>query len=101
MTPMPWDEYLRFLLKVEECNVEENYRIGRAANDADEEMYKATREGFAALQAMMPVILAAPDLLAALKFAANVMQHHEIDEWLAGEFAIITDAIAKAEGRGA
>jgi hypothetical protein len=45
------------------------------------------------------LIAAAPELLAALKFAANVIQHHEIDEWLAGEFEIITDAIAKAEGR--
>jgi hypothetical protein len=49
-------------------------------------------EGNAAL------LLAAPELLAALKKAVMVMQDYDIDEHLAGEFEVFTDAIAKAEG---
>jgi len=46
------------------------------------------------------LIAAAPELLAALKMAVRVMQDNDIDESMAGEFEIWTDAIAKAEGRG-
>ena len=42
---------------------------------------------------------AAPELLSALKLAVQVMQDKDIDEALAGEFEVFTDAIAKAEGR--
>lgn len=45
------------------------------------------------------VIAAAPELLAALKVAVEVMRDNCIDESMAGEFDIFTDAIAKAEGR--
>ena len=45
------------------------------------------------------LIAAAPDLLGALKVAVEVMKDHNIDEAMAGEFEVFTDAIAKAEGR--
>ncbi|NBW20498.1 MAG: hypothetical protein EBR82_72270 [Caulobacteraceae bacterium] len=57
------------------------------------------RKGITLDNAVMPLAAAAPELLAALKFAAEVLKHHDIDEWLSGEFKIITDAIAKAEGK--
>ena len=38
------------------------------------------------------------DLLAACELAARVLQDHDIDESMSGEFEIITDAIAKARG---
>ena len=43
-------------------------------------------------------IAAAPDLLAALKVAIQVMKDNDIDEALSGEFDQFEDAIAKAEG---
>lgn len=43
----------------------------------------------------------APDLLAALKLAVRVLKDNDIDEAMAGEFELLTDAIAKAEGRDA
>lgn len=46
------------------------------------------------------LMAAAPELLAALKKAVQVMQDNDIDESMAGEFEIFTDVIAKAEGRG-
>jgi hypothetical protein len=45
------------------------------------------------------LIAAAPDLLAALETAVRVMQDQNLDEALAGEFEIFTDAIAKAKGQ--
>jgi hypothetical protein len=45
------------------------------------------------------LIAAAPELLAALRTAVQVMQDNNLDEALAGEFDIFTDSIAKAEGR--
>ncbi len=45
------------------------------------------------------IMAAAPELLAALKLAVRVMQDNGIDESMAGEFDVFTDAIAKAEGR--
>jgi hypothetical protein len=45
------------------------------------------------------LIGAAPELLAALKLAAAAIRDNDLDESMAGEFEIITDAIAKAEGK--
>lgn len=45
------------------------------------------------------LIAAAPDLLVALKMAVSALEDNDIDESMAGEFEILTDAIAKAEGR--
>jgi hypothetical protein len=39
------------------------------------------------------------ELLAALKVAVEVMRDNGIDESMAGEFEVFTDAISKAEGR--
>lgn len=50
-------------------------------------------------QEMVNIVAAAPELLAALKMAAEYLKAANIDEAMAGEFEIITDAIAKAEGR--
>jgi len=44
------------------------------------------------------LIAAAAELLAALRMAVRVKQDNNLDEALAGEFDIFTDAIAKAEG---
>lgn len=44
------------------------------------------------------LIAAAPELLEALKLAIIVMQDNSIDESMAGEFEMFTDAIAKAKG---
>lgn len=95
MAAMTWDQYLRFLMEVEKENVEENYRIGRAANDLDEEMNADTRTGFSNLQAMMPTLLAAPELLRELKFAVSVLQDNHIARGVAAALA----AIRQAEGR--
>ena len=44
------------------------------------------------------LIAAAPELLEALKTAISIMQDYDIDEALAGEFDIFTDAWTKATG---
>jgi len=67
MAAMTWDRYLQFLMEVEEENIAEDYRAGRAMNAADEEMNRDVREGFDNLKAVLPTLLAAPDLLNALK----------------------------------
>jgi len=41
---------------------------------------------------------AAPSLLDALKLAVKVMQDNGIDESMAGEFEVFTDAMSKAQG---
>jgi hypothetical protein len=83
-------------MAIEAENVEENYRSGRAANDADEEMNKDTRDGFANLQAMMPTLMAAPELLELVRTARVIVES-------AGHMDLsvrMWNAIAKAEGRG-
>ena len=42
------------------------------------------------------LIAAAPELLEALTMAVSVIQDNNLDESMAGEFEILTDAIAKA-----
>ena len=42
------------------------------------------------------LIAAAPELLDALQLAARVLRDRDLDEYLAGEYQIIEDAIAKA-----
>ena len=44
------------------------------------------------------LISAAPDLLVALEIAVDQLRHHDIDESMAGEFEILTDAVDKAKG---
>ena len=44
------------------------------------------------------ILAAAPELLAALKKAVAVMRDNNLDESMAGEFELFTDAITKAEG---
>ncbi len=107
MAAMTWDQYLKFLMDVEKENVEENYRIGRGANDADEAMNGDTRDGFAALQEMMPTLLAAPELLAVLRDCTSELidlyeQLYPDDESDNDTTAVIDRAIAAiatAEGR--
>lgn len=44
------------------------------------------------------LIAAAPDLLLALEMAVRALRQHDIDEEMAGEFEVLTDAISKANG---
>lgn len=46
------------------------------------------------------LIAALPSLVRALKVAADVMRNNYLNESLASEFDIFTDAIDRAEGRG-
>ena len=96
MAAMTWDRYLKCLMAIEAENVEENYRSVRAANDADEEMNKDTRDGFANLQAMMPTLMAAPELLEACKY---LLANAEAEGWSGLMLSDARAAIAKAEGR--
>ena len=99
---MKWDEHLQFLVQLEAENIAEEYRPGRAMNDVDEEMNAEIRQSFQALQDKMPVLLAAPQLLAALKAHIpwkNAGQPEKPPQgWGIWQDAI--DAINKAEGRG-
>jgi len=103
MTAMTWDQYLQFLMEVEKENVDENYRVGRAANGADEELNRDTRIGFANLQAMMPTLLAAPDLLSALKMCKQALKNYIDSGYDEDEdheaYAAAVAALRKAEGR--
>ena len=44
------------------------------------------------------LIASAPDLYEALGMAMRVLRDNDIDESMAGEFEILTDALAKADG---
>jgi hypothetical protein len=80
-----------------EC-MEESYGAGRALNDADEEMNAKTRKDFAELRAMMPVLLAAPELLEVLERCNDRWDDaDEEDNPALGQ--AIRAAIAKATGR--
>lgn len=111
MTAMPWDEYLKFMVEVEKENVAENYRVGRAATGADEELNRDTRIGFEGLQSMMPTLLAAPEMLAALRSVRveigeldaddkgwRDMDAGEVDQILSGLWLKVDRAISNAEG---
>jgi hypothetical protein len=101
-----WARFLKQMMIVESECIEENYGEGRGLNDSDEENNAETRRDFASLQAMLPTLLAAPELLAACK-----QLHNCLSDWM--EIADSDDlrdsdseaiklsvaAIAKAEGR--
>lgn len=57
-----------------------------------------TTEAFDCTDDDARLIAAAPDLLDALKLARRALEDNDIDEMMAGEFEIITDAIVKATG---
>lgn len=100
-----WAQFLEHMVTVEGECMEESYGAGRALNDADEEINAKTRKDFAELRAMMPVLLAAPELLAALQDwvdlydAGQLVIEGEADE---GDDPIVgaaKAAIAKATGK--
>jgi hypothetical protein len=95
-----WASFLEHIVIVEGECVEENYGRGSGANDADEKMNAATRRNYASLKAMMPVLLAAPELLAALKemVMLRCLGGATADNDSATQRAVM--AINKAEGRG-
>jgi len=70
-----WAKFLNGMIEVERDCLEENYGEGRAQNEMDEENNAETRRDFASLQAMLPVLLAAPELLEALKEIAEDCEH--------------------------
>jgi hypothetical protein len=104
-----WARFLKQMMIIESECIEENYGEGRGLNDSDEENNAETRRDFASLQAMLPTLLAAPDLLAALRgcraWVVQDVEHYEDgggEEW-AGSVKLlkqINKAINKAEGRG-
>jgi hypothetical protein len=74
-----------------------NIRVNRLA---DEIAWRFGDDSTEQVEGNAALILAAPELLKALRHAVMVMEEYDIDEHLAGEFEIFTDAIAKAEGGG-
>jgi len=52
-------------------------------------------------QANANLIAAAPELLAALKMAVDLMENYDVDAAVGKQFRLLTDAIDKAEGRAA
>jgi hypothetical protein len=76
------------LVAADDLTLEVNYSGGSSC-----------RKGITLDNAVMPLVAAAPELLAALKLAAAAIRDNDLDESMAGEFEIITDAIAKAEGK--
>ena len=64
-----------------------------AAEQAQEEIAKASAAIKAAFAAQRAI-------LAALKMAVRALEDNDIDEAMAGEFEILTDAIAQAEAAG-
>jgi hypothetical protein len=89
------------MMIIEKEHIEENYREGRALNEVDEENNAETRRDFASLQAMLPVLLAAPELLAALKEVAEGCEHRLRKGKDSGDkntLNLCREAIKKAEG---
>lgn len=66
---MTWGELLDHMITVEGECMEENYGKGRALNDADEECNAGIRRAYASLLKVKPALMAAPELLAALREA--------------------------------
>ncbi len=98
MSRFDWKELLDHLIVVEGECMEENYGAGRAANDMDEECNAGIREAYAALVNVQPVLLAAPDLMEALRSALD--RWDDEDEGDAPSLgAAMRAALAKAEGR--
>jgi hypothetical protein len=64
-----WQRYLKSMVEIEEEHVAEDYRAGRGLNDTDEKDNAVIRREFAELKAAMPMILAAQQMLDALREA--------------------------------
>lgn len=103
---MKWQDLLDHLITVEGECMEENYGKGRALNEADEERNAGIRKGYAELLKVRSVLMAAPEMLAALYLAGNALDYAQaqvdserdavaIRSWRRD----VNRAIAKAEGR--
>lgn len=100
-----WAGFLKQMVIVEGECVEENCRKGRGACEMDEESNAKTRRDFASLEAKLPILLAAPELLSALKLLleesiAFMDDGGEWDGYRTKGMKAAKKAIAKAE-RGA
>jgi hypothetical protein len=104
MSEFNWKGLLDHLIIVEGECMEENYGEGRATNEMDEECNAGIRKAYAQLVAVQPVLLAAPELLEALRSAVAVLSGWECTSKLdAGDTQTVRlckAALAKAEGLG-
>jgi len=104
---MTWRDLLDHLITVEGECMEENYGKGRALNEADEECNAGIRQGYAELLKVRSVLMAAPELLEALRLArddlSDLLEAADLtDEGVADTTEVLNKviaAIAKAEGR--
>ena len=65
----PWQRYLKSMIEIEEEHVAEDYREGRGVNATDERDNAVIRREFAALKEQLPLLLAAGEMLDALREA--------------------------------
>ena len=93
-TPGPWEHF----------PPEGNYKLRSGGHIDGNGTHKVPvceigwQDNTATSEANAHLITASPELLKALQTAVHVMQDNNIDEAMAGEFEIFTDAIAKATG---
>lgn len=72
---MRWQDLLDHLIIVEGECMEENYGVGRGLNESDEECHAGIRKGYAELLKVRNILMAAPELLKALKVAADAIDY--------------------------
>lgn len=72
---MRWQDLLDHLITVEGECMEENYGAGRALNESDEECNTGIRQGYAELLKVRSILMAAPEMLAALRLADNALDY--------------------------
>jgi|LakMenEpi03Aug12_release.lakeMendotaPanAssembly.Ray.scaffolds.fasta_scaffold198479_3 hypothetical protein len=102
MSKLDWKGLLDHLIIVEGECMEENYGKGRASNEMDEECNAGIRKAYAQLVKVQPVLMAAPELLAALKLCKQALKNYIDSGYDEDEdqeaYAAAMAAINKAEG---
>jgi hypothetical protein len=107
MSKLDWKGLLDHLIIVEGECMEENYGEGCGANESDEECNAGIRRAYDELVKVQPVLMAAPELLAALHLAADALDYAQaqVDSEndahnLRVRLVQVKRVIAKAEGQG-